>query len=339
MIIDIDKQKRWFVKFKDEDKWVTKYFGRGWIAQKEAEEFVKGSNKESPENKPINSDKNDLSMLDIIPKLKAELIINGRTERYANDLERIVKRSGLGLKPIRELRFEDFSHYSQFTLITRNRYLSYLKVVLNYAEREGIIPRNPLWKWRKPKEKARKNPLSLEDLEMIKKVAAPHLKWAIEVAQNLGVRCGKTELFSLEWNKVNYEHKYIQVYATKTKSWRKIPFTSSFGERLKRMQMVARTPYICEYWSPQYNIARPIERIHKSWRTALKRAGIKYNCVFYDVRHLFATTLLNRGADLISVSAILGHASAKMTADVYAHSTEQGMRKAVSLLNQESSDN
>jgi integrase len=146
---------------------------------------------------------------------------------------------------------------------------------------------------------------------------------------------GKTELFTLEWTNVNYENTFIQVYATKTKTWRKIPFTSEFGKRLKEMQIIAKTPFICEYWSPQTKIARPIERIHKSWRTALKRAGLNYHCVFYDVRHLYATTLLNRGADLISVSALLGHASAKMTADIYAHSSEHGMRRAVSLLKKE----
>jgi integrase len=197
MIIDIDKQKRWFVKYKDDqDHWITKYFGRGWVAQKEAEEFLRAETKEVKEVKSLNynTSKEKISMLDLIPKLKAELIINGRSERYANDLERIVKRSGLGFKPIVELQLEDFNHYSTMTPITRNRYLSYLKVVLNYAEREEIVIKNPLWKWKKPKEKARKNPLTLEDLERIKEAAAPHLKWAIEVAQNLGVRCGENRV-------------------------------------------------------------------------------------------------------------------------------------------------
>jgi integrase len=264
--------------------------------------------------------------------LKAQFLLNDRTTRYVNDLERVVKRSGLGNKPIEKLTLRDFGHYADLNPTTRNRYLSYIKVVLNYAVREELIEKNPLWKWRKPKEQPRKNPLTQEDLDKIKAVAAPHLQWAIEVAQNLGVRCGKTELFSLRWADVNYENNYIKVYARKTKTWRQIPFTRRFGRQLRAMQQQAHTECICEYWSTKHNIARPIERIHKSWRTAIRKAGINYRCVFYDVRHLYATKLLDRGADLLSVSALLGHASTKMTADVYGHASAQGMRRAVSLL-------
>jgi len=274
-------------------------------------------------------------MLSIMPDLKNEYLLNGRTERYVNDLERIVKRSGLGHKPLTELSLLDFRHYSKFNDTTRNRYLSYLKIVLNYAVNEELIPKNPLRKWRKPKEQPRKNPLTLEDLEKIKAVAAPHLKWAIEVAQNLGVRCGKTELFSLRWDQVNYEYNFIHVYGRKTKKWRQIPFTESFGKRLKEIQKQSTTSYICEYRTITYEIARPLERIHKSWRTALRHANLPYRCVFYDVRHLYATTLLNRGADVTSVSALLGHASVAMTVDVYGNASMKSMRQAVSLLEQE----
>lgn len=334
MLVENDIQGRWYVKYPDQEgRIVTKYFGRGAVAFREAEAFA---NRESETQAHMS--KNQIAsgkkptMLSLMPTLKADFLLNGRTTRYVNDLERVVKRSGLGHKQIKQLTLRDFGHYADLNPTTRNRYLSYIKVVLNYAVREELIEKNPLWKWTKPKEKSRKNPLTQEDLDKIKAVAVPHLRWAIEVAQNLGVRCGKTELFSLRWTDVNYEHKYIQVYARKTKTWRQVPFTQRFGLQLKAMQNQARTEYICEYWSTKRNIARPIERIHKSWRTALVKAGIKYRCVFYDVRHLYASKLLNRGADLLSVSALLGHASTKMTADVYGHASAQGMRRAVSLL-------
>jgi integrase len=37
----------------------------------------------------------------------------------------------------------------------------------------------------------------------------------------------------------------------------------------------------------------------------------------YDIRHLFATTLLREGGDVAAVSKLMGHASVKMTVDRY----------------------
>ena len=37
----------------------------------------------------------------------------------------------------------------------------------------------------------------------------------------------------------------------------------------------------------------------------------------YDLRHLFATTMLANGADLAAVSKLMGHSTVKITADVY----------------------
>jgi len=359
MVLDIDKRGRWFVKYGDQNGvLVRRFFGRGTIARDEAEEFIK-RNRSLPDETILlppserkSSSKSHLSqghvrhrnrsvhseptMLSIMPTFKSLLVFNGRSKQYVSELERIVKRSGLGHVPLKELSFSDFTHFIEYSDITRNRYLSYIKIVLNYAVSEDLIRNNPLRKWHKQKEQPRRNPLTLEDLEKIKAVAAPHLKWAIEVAQNLGVRCGKTELFSLKWQDVNYEFSYIRVYASKTKTVRDIPFTKEFTEKLKEKQKVAMTPFICEYPDKTRSIVLPMRRIQRSWRTALRNAGLDYHCVFYDVRHLYATTLLNRGADLNTVAALLGHASTKMTADVYGHTCLKSMRSAVELLSKTS---
>lgn len=335
MMIGADEKKRLYVTYQNlEGQVITRCFGRGSQAKVEAEAFVLSISAQYAvaETNEIPRNTNELTMLSIIGDLKKELLLNGRTERYVNDLERVVRCSGLGNKNIEKLTLNDFEWYTRFNTITRNRYMSYIKVVLNYAVRNDLIVKNPLHKWRKAKEQPRRNPLTIEDLEKIKEVAAPHLKWAIEVAQNLGVRCGKTELFSLRWIDIDYDRSYIKVFSNKTKTWRMVPFTNRFGERLKEVQTKSKTPYICEYRGGSNNIARPIERIHKSWRTALKKSGVGYYCVFYDVRHLYASELLHRGADLLSVSALLGHASTKMTADVYGHANTKSILNAVSLL-------
>ncbi len=49
-------------------------------------------------------------------------------------------------------------------------------------------------------------------------------------------------------------------------------------------------------------------------------------------RHQFATSLIKRGANMKTVQTLLGHSSIAITLDTYTHTTNEDMRKAVSLL-------
>lgn len=52
----------------------------------------------------------------------------------------------------------------------------------------------------------------------------------------------------------------------------------------------------------------------------------------HDLRHTFATVAVASGADVKSVSSILGHASASMTLDVYASADKRAKRDAAALI-------
>jgi len=53
------------------------------------------------------------------------------------------------------------------------------------------------------------------------------------------------------------------------------------------------------------------------------------SCVLYELRHLYATTLLSSGVDVKTTSELLGHKSPKMTLDVYQHVLSSHKREAV----------
>lgn len=77
---------------------------------------------------------------------------------------------------------------------------------------------------------------------------------------------------------------------------------------------------------------KPVTTIRKSFNNACDLAGITVPVRMYDLRHLFATTMLANGADLAAVSKLMGHSTVKMTADVYYHYMEGEKERAVSKL-------
>ncbi len=72
-------------------------------------------------------------------------------------------------------------------------------------------------------------------------------------------------------------------------------------------------------------------RFSEIWRPATTRAGVE-GIRFHDLRHFYASLLINHGESVKAVQARLGHASASETLDTYAHlwpDNEERTRAAV----------
>jgi integrase len=72
-------------------------------------------------------------------------------------------------------------------------------------------------------------------------------------------------------------------------------------------------------------------RSRSHWTLAVRDAGLK-GLRIHDLRHTAATLMLGGGADLKSVSRILGHASTVMTADLYGHVIDSHIFEAAAKL-------
>lgn len=237
----------------------------------------------------------------------------------------------LPMKPVEELTELDIlgvigELYAERSQTTRNRYLSYMKIMCAWGVKHEVIAKNPLGNWQKSKEQRRRTRLSVEDVERIIAFAPPHLLWAIELAFNLGVRVGPSELLALKWHDVNWGDSSIRVFSGKTKTERTVYFSPAFEAKLREMQDKAKSPFLVEYRG------EGIKSFRKSFKAACAAAGIEYTAVPYDLRHLYATTAITNGADIGAVSKQMGHATVKMTVDTYLHVMEQGKRKVASVL-------
>ena len=210
--------------------------------------------------------------------------------------------------------------------VTINRYCCFLRTIFNHAKANMLMDSNPMDQWHKSKEPPRQFQITMEDVAKIMEHADKHVRWAIEVCFNLGVRSGESELLSLRWIDVDWEKQQVRVYGRKTKTYRVIPVKESFLNRLREVRATSQTEYIIEFRG------RPVNRIQKAFRKACERAGIKYPARMYDLRHMFATYMLSNGADLAAVSKLLGHSSVVMTANVYYQYLEGEKERAVALL-------
>ncbi|HXN20741.1 MAG TPA: site-specific integrase [Candidatus Binatus sp.] len=137
------------------------------------------------------------------------------------------------------------------------------------------------------------------------------------------------EVFRIQAENVDFKQKSIFNPNGKTKAARRtIPMTddvlSLLMLRVKRAEKL-RTPYV--FPSP-HDVQRPIGSVKKAHRAAVTRAKITRRFRLYDLRHTFATRAVASGADLPTLSSLLGHASILMTMR-YVHPAAEQKRLAM----------
>lgn len=172
-------------------------------------------------------------------------------------------------------------------------------------------------------------------LEEVARNASDYKGLPILMALQTGMRIG--EIAALKWHQVDFESNSISVEHTyqripffhsdvqrtqlvyqeaKTNaSKRTIPMTREICERLKRKRQESSTPFVFSSGSNPCEPRLLTYYFHRMIRQA-KLNGVH----FHQLRHTFATRCLEKNYDIASVSALLGHSSAKMTLDVYADS-------------------
>lgn len=71
----------------------------------------------------------------------------------------------------------------------------------------------------------------------------------------------------------------------------------------------------------------------REWKAIAKSLGLVgtegKTPVFHDLRHTFATVAIKSGADVKSVSSILGHANTAMTLNIYASEDPEAKRRTM----------
>jgi len=214
---------------------------------------------------------------------------------------------------------------------TVNRYLAILKRMFNVAIDWGYAKENPVKrvKFYPEKDNLKERILTEKEEDRLLEASSEHLRPILIVALNTGMRRG--EILNLKWENIDFQAKEILVENTKSGRPRTIDINSHLLNKLVKLKNEAQDSQNV-FLNPK--TGKPYKKLQTSFNGARRRAGIK-NLRFHDLRHTFASRLVERGVDLIRVKELLGHSSVKIT-ERYTHSNQEGRKKAVELLCRES---
>ena len=213
---------------------------------------------------------------------------------------------------------------------TINRRASILRAAYNWGTRSRHIPTNPLSGLRLKKvEPQRITPPSAHEARLIYRAAAPHIQRVVLLGMALGPRIGPSELFRLEWSRVDLQERIVYMPNAKKGARtadRAIPIPKDALEALRawaKEDAKAQCPYVIHHQG------RKVRSISTGWHNALRRAGITRRIRPYDLRHAFATRLLAHTPALKAVSTAMGHVDERMILRHYQHVSLRELRKAV----------
>lgn len=210
---------------------------------------------------------------------------------------------------------------------TISTYYSTLGTLFNNAVREHLLNKNPL-RDMSAAEKPKRPESEREFLTMA------------EVQKMINTRCGNE----------NVKNAFLFACFTGLRlgdiedlTWIMIRETSSGREVATRMNKTRQFVYVplsenAQSFLPKYGdrkgkvfVLPSRNEINSGVQHWVKRAGIKKHITFHCSRHTYATLLLTYGADIYTVSKLLGHSSVTHT-QVYAKIIDKKRREAVELI-------
>lgn len=235
-----------------------------------------------------------------------------------------------------------------------------LNSIFDLALKNEMIKKSPMDRVDKPsvtyKEGSVYNSKELKELyTLLNNEDNKQMALMVKVALKTGMRKG--ELLALQWKDIDFKTNTIHIrhslsytkengYELKEpktkKSIRKIAPPRKLMSELQKHKRTKdkEREQVEELWAGgQYyfvfstDLGKPFypDVPNKWWTRFLKRTGFR-RIRFHDLRHTAATDLINKGANIYSISKRLGHNNISTTMNIYAHYLEEADQKIAEIL-------
>jgi site-specific recombinase XerD len=171
-------------------------------------------------------------------------------------------------------------------------------------------------------------------LHCVKDSLNPQLVFIVAFLIYTGAR--KREVLEVKWSDINFDQSSWKISKNKSNKVRHVPLSEGALETLSAV----REKWTCQHWGVNVeqndfifanpSTGKPFSSFFYSWDTARTKAGMP-DLRVHDLRHSFASFLVNAGRSIYEVKELLGHADIKTTSR-YAHLSQESLKAAVSVV-------
>jgi len=209
-----------------------------------------------------------------------------------------------------------------------NRLMALVKYIFSMAEKWEVIDKSPARGISKVADNSSKERfLTGEETERLlaalKQSKSPVLRDMIEFLILTGAR--KSEAIHARWENVNLETCMWTVPISKSGKPRYIPLS-----RAAVQVLIRRKTNGSAYVFPNPKTGKPLKHFYGSWHRIRTLAGLQ-DVRIHDLRHNFASLLVNHGRSLYEVQKLLGHADISTT-QRYAHLSQDTLKDATEIV-------
>ena len=210
----------------------------------------------------------------------------------------------------------DTKGYANNTIVTKT---NVLKTILHKAKLDGIITMVPDFSGLVPPTVAGERCyLTIDEIRTLADTPCePRIAYPFLFSCFTGLRL--SDVRNLKWSDIRNGVIFLRQH--KTGEFVQVPIGKNASKFLRDndSEKVFHDFPSCEVWFTQKL---------KDW---VAKAGIKKKVSFHVARHTFATLALGNGADLFTVSKLLGHTKITTT-QIYAKVLDEGRKKAVDAI-------
>lgn len=215
-----------------------------------------------------------------------------------------------------------------------NRMLVLLRFVMNCALRWDVLPtshQNPCMGVVAFEDNgARERFLTVEEVQRLfaeldqnRNVMVGHV---IKLLLYTGAR--KREVLDARWDEVDFERQLLMVPAARSKS-KKVHYIALSDAAVDLLRHLPRTPGVPWVFVNPKTLRPPVS-IFYAWDSIRRRVGLG-DVRLHDLRHSYASFLVNAGRSLYEVQKLLGHHDPKVTMR-YAHLSTKAMLDAANVV-------
>jgi integrase len=265
---------------------------------------------------------------------------------------------GFDAKPLEEITRQEIKDFitkkqSEVKAGTVRNILAVLRAVLNSAMDDEILTSNPATRVGRSIKRSRANrldPLTRDEVARLLDTAKEKYGFDVYALLMTAVRTGMRmgELFGLQWVDLDFNTRFVKVQRSfvrgreetpKSGKSRRIDMSKQLSEVLQELKARRREEYCARGQDlPRWVFVNQdgTQLDHSNFRKRvfeklLVTAGLR-RVRFHDLRHTFASLLLQQGESPQYVKEQMGHHSINITVDVYGHLIPGANRRAVDRL-------